>query len=73
MAFKITLNTAEDVTDFLDMLFVSHRYLSNETEDMVNYHNAKIHQELERREYRINREKHVLEQEQLIEKSKKVK
>lgn len=66
MALKIMISSSEDAIEFLDMMLHGHDFLSKRLEIMSKQQNLMIHQELERREYRISREEEVQSKEKAL-------
>lgn len=66
MALKITISSSQDAIDFLNMMLGGHDFLSKRLEQMSKQQNLLIHQELERREYRISREEDVQSKEKAL-------
>lgn len=66
MALKITIASAKDAAEFLDLMISAHDVLNRRLEFMSQQQNKYLHEELERREYRINREKQIAENEKSL-------
>lgn len=66
MALKITISSSQDAIDFLNMMIGGHDFLSKRLESLSKQQNLLIHEELERREYRISREEDVQSKEKAL-------
>jgi hypothetical protein len=73
MALKITISNAQDVQDFFEMMIAGHESIEFLLNDLLDKRTQQLNEQLERREYAINRERSVMAAEDALNiKHKKV-
>ncbi len=73
MALKITISSAEDAQEFFRIMLASHESLEFALSDLLAKRTRELNEQLERREYVINREREVVAAEAALNiKTKKV-